>query len=140
LILIGPGKYPIILVGILFVAIYIFPIAGQSAETARFQFVELSKILNLSKVEFIRTIIIPATLISSIVASRIAASFLFAITIAGEIMIGGSKGIGAAITDYSGRYMLEYAYFYILFTGILGLIIDLILSLVQDKNSKKLFN
>jgi ABC-type nitrate/sulfonate/bicarbonate transport system permease component len=140
LILIGPGTYSIIVVGILFVAIYVFPIAGQSAETAKSNFEELSQILNLSKVEFIRTIIIPATLISSIVASRIAASFLFAIIIAGEIIIGGSKGIGAAITEYSGRYMLEDAYFYILFTGLLGLSIDLILSLIQNKNSKKLFN
>lgn len=139
LILTGPGKYSIIIVGILFVTVYIFPIASQSAETARSKFEELSTILNLSKKEFIQTIIIPATLISTIVSSRIAASFLFAITIAGEIIIGGSKGIGAAIIENTGKYQLENAYFYILFTGMLGLFIDLVLMSIQNRNSKKLF-
>jgi sulfonate transport system permease protein len=139
LILIGPGKLPIVIVGIIFVAIYVFPIAAQSTEAAKVKFLELSQILNLSRLEFIQTIIIPATFISSLVASRLAASFLFAIIVAGEIMIGGNRGVGAAISEYSQKYMLEESYFYILLTGLMGLNLDLILSFIQSRNAKKMF-
>lgn len=138
LIILGPGVLPITIVGILYVAIYVFPIASHATEVASNKFEELSIILNLSKTEFIKIIVIPATLISTVVSSRIAASFLFAIIIAGEIIIGGNKGIGTAINEYSQKYKLEEAYFYILVTGLIGLLIDLVLTKVQKISSKRL--
>jgi bicarbonate transport system permease protein len=138
LILLGPGHVPITLVGVLYVAIYVFPIASQSAESARSRFYELSAVLKLSRAEFLRTIIVPATVVSTIVSSRIAASFLFAIIIADEIIIGGNKGIGAAINENAQKYLLEESYFYIVTTGVLGLAVDLVLATLQGKNYRKM--
>jgi NitT/TauT family transport system permease protein len=137
LIILGPGKVPIVVAGIIGVVIYIFPIVNEAAEATKNKFQDLSLLLNLTKKEFIELFIIPGTLISSIISSRIAASYLFAICIAGEIIIGGSKGIGAAINSYSERYLLEEAYFYILITGSLGLILDLAFAKFQRQYSFK---
>ncbi|MDZ4711114.1 MAG: ABC transporter permease subunit [bacterium] len=137
LILIGPGKLPIIVAGILGVIIYVFPIAHQSAETIKNKYQDLGHILKLSKYDFIKKIILPGTLINSFVSSRIAASYLFAVCIGGEIIIGGRKGIGAAILEYSEKYQLEEAYFYILIAGLLGLTLDLVISKFQNSFSLK---
>jgi len=132
LILLGPGKLPIIVAGVLGVIIYVFPIANQSAEAIKIKYQDLGHILKLSKFDLIKKIILPGTLINSFVSSRIAASYLFAICIGGEIIIGGRKGIGAAILEHSEKYQLEEAYFYIVFAGVLGLSLDLIISKFQN--------
>jgi NitT/TauT family transport system permease protein len=132
LILIGPGKLPIIIVGIISVIIYVFPIANQAAETIKNKYYDLGFILQLSRYDFLKSMVIPGTIISSIVSSRIAASFLFAICIGGEIIIGGKHGIGAAILEHSEKYQLEEAYLYILIAGVLGLILDLVITKIQN--------
>ena len=50
----------------------------------------------------------------------------FAGCIAGEMLIGGRTGVGAAVLDLSERYRLEEAYAYILAMGFVGLSIDLV--------------
>jgi ABC-type nitrate/sulfonate/bicarbonate transport system permease component len=50
----------------------------------------------------------------------------FAVCIAGEMLIGGRSGVGAAVLDLSERYRLEDAYAYILAMGLVGLSIDLV--------------
>jgi ABC-type nitrate/sulfonate/bicarbonate transport system permease component len=40
------------------------------------------------------------------------------------MIIGGRTGIGAAILDLSERYELEEAYLYVVFVGVIGLLID----------------
>lgn len=137
LIVLGPGGLPIIAVGIIGVAIYVFPIANQASQTAQERFSELALILELSSSDFIKRVIFPATLISTIVAARIAASYLFALTIAGEIINGINKGIGSAIFEASEKYKLEEAYFYIFISGLLGLVIDILFSSIQGKYSYK---
>jgi ABC-type nitrate/sulfonate/bicarbonate transport system permease component len=50
----------------------------------------------------------------------------FAVCVAGEMLIGGRTGVGAAVLDFSERYRLEEAYAYILAMGLVGLSIDLV--------------
>lgn len=137
LILIGPGKLPIIIAGIIGVVIYVFPIAHQAAESSRIKYSDLSHVLDFNRTDFIEIFIIPSTIINSIISSRIAASYLFSVCIGGEIIIGGKHGIGAAILEYSEKYRLEDAYFYIIIAGILGLIIDLSFAQLQKSFSNK---
>lgn len=137
LILLGPGKLPIIVAGVLGVIIYVFPIAFQSAVTIKKKYQDLGHVLKMSKYNFVENIILPGTLINSFVSSRIAASYLFAICIGGEIIIGGRTGIGAAILEHSEKYQLEEAYFYIIIAGLLGLFLDLIISKMQSNFSLK---
>ena len=137
LILLGPGNIPIISVSLITVIIYIFPITNQATISVRAKYLDLSKILKLTKKQFMFTIVIPGTIISSLVSSRLAASFAFAICIAGEILIGAGHGIGSAILEYSEKYLLEEAYFYILVAGFLGLTIDLFFSVIQNRVSLK---
>ena len=137
LILLGPGSLPIIVAGVLGVIIYVFPIAFQSSESIKNNYKDLGHVLKMSKYKFIKDIILPGTLINSFVSSRIAASYLFAVCIGGEIIIGGRKGIGAAILEHSEKYQLEEAYFYIIIAGLLGLVLDLAISKIQSSFSIK---
>ena len=76
------------------------------------------------RLPFLRHFVAPGTAIHAIVASRVAATYSFAACVGGEMLIGGRKGVGAAILDLSERYELEEAYVYILLAGLIGVLID----------------
>lgn len=124
LIAIGPGGLPIGVVAGLGAALYVFPGTSEAARTATNRFSNLAKILGSNRRQFFSTFVVPATAIQALASSRIAATYAFAACVGGEMIIGGRSGVGAAILDFSERYYLEDAYSYVLYAGLVGLVID----------------
>ena len=126
LIAVGPGQVSIGTVATLGAVLYVFPGVSVAARQARDKYSDLSHVLNCSKSQFIVMFIIPGAFQHLISSSRVAATYSFAVCVAGEMIIGGRYGMGAAILDYSERFALEEAYLYVMVTGAVGLVIDVI--------------
>ena len=124
LIAIGPGNLSIGVVATFGAALYVFPGTAAAARETADRFSHLAKILGSSRAQFLRLFVAPGAAVHALASSRIAATYSFAVCVAGEMIIGGRFGVGAAILDLSERYRIEQAYSYILCTGIVGLIID----------------
>ncbi len=126
LIAIGPGGLPIGVVAAIGAALYVFPGTAEAAKTATQRFSHLAKILGSNRLQFFSTFVIPGAAIQALASSRVAATYAFAACVGGEMIIGGRSGVGAAILDFSERYYLEDAYAYVLYAGLVGLVIDTI--------------
>lgn len=125
LVAIGPGGMSVGIVAALGAALYVFPGTAEAARETATRFAELAKILGSNRMQFFRYFIAPGAAVHTLASSRIAATLAFAVCVAGEMIIGGRWGVGAAVLDLSERYRLEEAYAYILYMGFLGLLIDL---------------
>lgn len=130
MIAIGPGDLPIGLVAALGAALYVFPGTAEASRQIANRFSNLAKILGADRTRFLVHFVAPGAAVQAIASSRVAATYAFAVCVAGEMIIGGRYGVGAAILDLSERYQLEQAYVYVLFTGIVGVLIDVIFSRV----------
>ena len=124
LVAIGPGKLSVGLVATLGAALYVFPWTAEAAKEAADRFSQLAIILGAGRGQFLRVFVAPGAALHAVASSRVAATYAFAVCVAGEMIIGGRTGVGAAILDLSERYRLEEAYSYVLCTGLVGLLID----------------
>jgi ABC-type nitrate/sulfonate/bicarbonate transport system permease component len=125
LIAIGPGGLSVGIVAGLAAALYVFPGTAEAARESASRFRELASILSANKFEFLRHFVAPGAAVHALVSSRVSATIAFVVCVAGEMIIGGRTGVGAAVLDFSERYRLEEAYAYILSMGLFGLLIDL---------------
>ena len=125
LVSIGPGGLSIGVVAGLASALYVFPGTAEAARASAARYRELATILSASKTAFLRHFVAPGALVQALASSRVSATVAFAVCVAGERLIGGRTGVGAAVLDLSERYRLEEAYAYILAMGLVGLVIDL---------------
>ena len=125
LIAIGPGGLSVGIVAGLAAALYVFPGTAEAARESASRFRELASILSANKLEFLRHFVAPGAAVHALVSSRVSATIAFVVCVAGEMIIGGRTGVGAAVLDLSERYRLEEAYAYILSMGLFGLLIDL---------------
>jgi ABC-type nitrate/sulfonate/bicarbonate transport system permease component len=132
LIAIGPGGLSIGLVAALGAALYVLPGTAEAARHVTAQYGELAFVLGTQKGKFLRLFVAPGAALGALAASRIAATYAFAVCVAGEMIIGGRRGVGAAILDLSERYRLEEAYAYVICTGVVGLLIDTLFSRLGD--------
>jgi len=126
LVAIGPGALSIGVVGSLASALYVFPGTADAARESASRHRELAAILSASKPAFLRHFVAPGAAVQALASSRVSATVAFAVCVAGEMLIGGRTGVGAAVLDLSERYRLEEAYAYILAMGLVGLLIDLV--------------
>jgi ABC-type nitrate/sulfonate/bicarbonate transport system permease component len=143
LIAIGAGSLPVGVVSTLGAALYVFPGTAEAAREASTRFSRLGKILGASRFQILYYFVAPGTFVHALASSRIAATYSFAVCVAGEMVIGGRFGVGAAILDFSDRYCLETAYVYVLSTGMVGLFIDLLFQKILQARflgSKKTFD
>lgn len=124
LVAIGPGGLPVGVVAGLAAALYVFPGTAEAARESASRFRELASIVSASKFEFFRHFVAPGAAAHAVVSSRVSATISFVVCVAGEMIIGGRTGVGAAVLDLSERYRLEEAYAYILTMGLFGLLID----------------
>jgi ABC-type nitrate/sulfonate/bicarbonate transport system permease component len=106
-------------------ALYVFPGTAEAARESASRFRELASILSANQFEFLRHFVAPGAAVQALVASRVSATVSFVVCVAGEMIIGGRSGVGAAVLDFSERYLLEEAYVYLLAMGLFGLLIDL---------------
>jgi ABC-type nitrate/sulfonate/bicarbonate transport system permease component len=125
LVAIGPGGLSVGIVAGLAAALYVFPGTAEAARESASRFRELASILSANDFEFLRHFVAPGAAVQTLVSSRVSATISFVVCIAGEMIIGGRIGVGAAVLDLSERYLLEEAYAYILTMGLFGLLIDL---------------
>jgi NitT/TauT family transport system permease protein len=125
LVAIGPGGLSIGVVASLASALYVFPGTAEAARESATRYRELAAILSASKPAFLRHFVAPGAAVQALASSRVSATVAFAVCVAGEMLIGGRTGVGAAVLDLSERYRLEEAYAYILAMGLVGLLIDL---------------
>jgi ABC-type nitrate/sulfonate/bicarbonate transport system permease component len=126
LVAIGPGGLSIGVVAGLASALYVFPGTAEAARESACRYRELAAILSATKPAFLRHFVAPGAAVQALASSRVSATVAFAVCIAGEMLIGGRTGVGAAVLDLSERYRLEEAYAYILAMGLVGLVIDLV--------------
>jgi ABC-type nitrate/sulfonate/bicarbonate transport system permease component len=126
LVALGPGKLSIAAVATVGAGLYVFPVTADAAKLVAANLRELATLLGASRLRFLVTFVMPGTVLYALAAARVAATYSFAICIAGEMVIGGRRGVGAAIMLASERYSLETAYAYILSTGVVGVFIDYI--------------
>ncbi len=131
LVAIGPGGLSIGIVAAVGAALYVFPGTVEAARESAERFHHLAAILGARKGQFLRVFVAPGAALHALASSRIAATYAFAVCVAGDMIIGGRTGVGAAILDLSERYRLEEAYAYIVLTGVVGLLIDLALQRVS---------
>jgi ABC-type nitrate/sulfonate/bicarbonate transport system permease component len=124
LVAIGPGGLSVGIVAGLAAALYVFPGTAEAARESASRFRELASILSATKFEFLRHFVAPGAALQALVSSRVSATVSFVVCVAGEMIIGGRTGVGAAILDFSERYLLEEAYAYILTMGLFGVLID----------------
>lgn len=124
LVAMGPGNIPIGLVATVGAALYVFPGTAEAARQTANRFVDLATILGANRIQFLVKFVAPGAALHALASSRVAATYAFAVCVAGEMVIGGRYGVGAAILDLSERYRLEEAYAYVLYTGIVGVVID----------------
>jgi ABC-type nitrate/sulfonate/bicarbonate transport system permease component len=136
LIAIGPGGLSIGLVAALGAALYVLPGTAEATRQVTAQYWELAFVLGTKKGKFLRLFVAPGAALGALAASRIAATYAFAVCVAGEMIIGGRRGVGAAILDLSERYRLEEAYAYVICTGIGGLLIDATFTRIADSRSQ----
>lgn len=129
LLALGPGGTAIVLVAAVGAAAYVFPGAAVAAAQSAAKYRNLAFVLNCSSTQFLRFFILPGAAIHLLTSARTAATYSFAICVAAEMVIGGVRGVGAAILDNSLLYRLDVAYAYILFTGLLGIAIDFVFGL-----------
>jgi ABC-type nitrate/sulfonate/bicarbonate transport system permease component len=132
LVAIGPGGVAIGTVVTLCTALYVFPATAEAARTVADRFKDLGAILGLRRFAFLRTIVMPGTGVQVLIGSRVAATLALVVCIAGEMVIGGQSGVGAAILIYSEQYLLEKAYAFILSTGVMGLVVDNVFKMIID--------
>ena len=132
LIALKPGALPIGFVASMGSCLYVFPgiVAATSVVCERYY--ELSRIIKIKRLYYIKYILLPATALQVLASSRIAATYAFAVCVAGEMIIGGRFGVGAAILTYTELYNLETAYAYILYTGLIGFLIDHIFQRISE--------
>jgi NitT/TauT family transport system permease protein len=131
LVALGPGNLPVGVVATLGAALYVFPGTAEAAREAAARFADLAKILGSSRTAFLIHFVAPGAAVQAVASSRVAATYAFAVCVAGEMIIGGRHGVGAAILDASERYLLEQAYAYVVYTGLVGLVIDLLFGRVS---------
>lgn len=122
----GPGGLSIGVVACIASALYVFPGTAEAARESACRYRELAAILSATKPAFLRHFVAPGAAVQALASSRVSATVAFAVCIAGEMLIGGRTGVGAAVLDLSERYRLEEAYAYILAMGLVGLVIDLV--------------
>ncbi len=124
LIAIGPGKSPIVLVAATAAILYMVPgivVSGQ--ETSR-RYRHLATVLAVTPLQWIVMFVAPSAFVHALASLRIGATLTFAVCIAGEMLIGGSHGVGASILLHSERYELERAYLLVVCCGLVGILID----------------
>jgi len=126
LVAIGPGGLSIGVVASLASALYVFPGTAEAARESASRYRELAALLSASQPAFLRHFVAPGAAVQALASSRVSATVAFAVCVAGEMLIGGRTGVGAAVLDFSERYRLEEAYAYILAMGLVGLSIDLV--------------
>jgi len=131
LVAIGPGGLSICIVAALGAALYVFPGTVEAARESAERFHHLAAILGARRTQFLRVFVAPGAALHALASSRVAATYAFAVCVAGEMIIGGRAGVGAAILDLSERYRLEQAYAYVLCTGLVGLVIDALFAKVS---------
>lgn len=132
LVTIGPGAPSIVVVGSLAAALFLFPpLAAANARLAE-RFSELALVLRLSRFAFLRMVVLPGLGLELIASARLAATVCLALTIAGEMLIGGSVGVGRLVFDAFERYDLEQAYATVGILGLLGILVDYVGSLLEN--------
>lgn len=124
LIAIGSGSQATGTVASLAVLLNSFPIALVAAREAVLRHRDLAVSLGATRRQFLMLFVAPSTATAVLAGSRIAATLAFAVCVAGEILIGGRRGVGSAILELSERYRLEEAYAYIFCAGLVGVVID----------------
>lgn len=134
LVAIGPGSFSIGTIAAIGAALYVFPGTAEAARQSAERFYQLAAILGARRSQFLRVFVAPGAALHALASSRIAATYAFAICVAGEMIIGGRAGVGAAILDRSETYHLEEAYAYVLCTGLVGLVIDAVLTRISKVN------
>lgn len=127
LILLGPGALPASVVATVGGALFVFPTVQEAAVENANKFEALATMLGLDRINFLWHFVGPGALLQALAASRIAAAYAFAVTVAGEMILGGRSGVGAAILDFSERFRLEQAYAYIISAAAIGLVVDTVL-------------
>lgn len=128
LILLGPGALPVSVVATVGGALYVFPTVHEAAVDNASRFGALATMLGFDRLGFLRHFVAPGALLHTLAASRVAAAYAFAVTVAGEMILGGRSGVGAAILDFSERFRLEQAYAYILSAAVIGLAVDAVVA------------
>jgi NitT/TauT family transport system permease protein len=128
LILLRPGALPAFVVATVGGALYVFPTVHEAAVENASRFNALATMLGFNRAGFLRHFVAPGALLQTLAASRVAAAYAFAVTVAGEMILGGRSGVGAAILDFSERLKLEQAYAYIISAAVIGLVIDAIVA------------
>ena len=124
LVAMGPGDLSISVVAAMTAILYVVPGTAAGAGETASRYDDLRATLDISTIDWFRHFLLPGALYQVLAAVRVAATAAFAVVIAGEIVIGGFQGVGAAILDHSEQFHLEEAYWYVASTGLIGLGID----------------
>lgn len=132
LVALGAGGLPIGVVAAAGAALNVFPGTATAARESSERFDELARVMSVTRTSFLLTFVAPGAALHTLAAGRVAATYAFAVTIAGEMLIGGAKGVGGAILDLTSRYELESAYAYVICAGLVGVTIDLALVRFAD--------
>jgi len=91
---------------------------------------EMARSYGLSRGRVLKSVVLPSVLPFAATGLRIAASIALVIDIVSEL-VGGAPGLGKSIIDAQSDGALAKMYGYILFTGFLGLVVNLLFTAVE---------
>ncbi len=113
----------------------IWPILLNTAAGVRHvppQYRDVAKSVRLPNLEVARTVLLPTIAPSIVSGLRVSMSLTLAVTVGVDLLIGAS-GLGALINQYRGVGNITSAYAGILWAGLLGTVLNLILLAVERK-------
>lgn len=91
---------------------------------------EMARSYGLSRGRVLKSVVLPSVLPFAATGLRIAASIALVIDIVSEL-VGGAPGLGKSIIDAQSDGALAKMYGYILFTGFLGLVVNLLFTAAE---------
>lgn len=97
------------------------------------EFIEVGKIFELSKLNLVKKIILPASLPGILVGIRYGAGISWGVLVFAEMLGGAGKGIGYLLIRAQELLFTEQLFAIIVIIGVIGFLIDQLLQLMQRK-------
>lgn len=121
LLLFGHGTRTIFLVAALCLALILLPILRASIRASSERYEDLIKILGLTRRQRLLVVILPSMIVELAGVARSTLTLALALTIAGEILIGGSRTVGRLFVESLELYRLEVAFALLSLVGLAGM-------------------
>ncbi|MCX7818815.1 MAG: ABC transporter permease subunit [Kiritimatiellae bacterium] len=133
LLLLGPGPHTIVSSAAWIVALILVSHMIHGLQAARVQRLEFYRLLGLSNMSVLFWLRFPEALPSLLSGLRIALSLAFAVVVALEMLTTPGRGLGQQVYEASLLFRTAILYAYIMLTGAVGMMLNLVTSILETR-------